>query len=94
MQLIAKHFPPTVYRECYGFEREFFDPQSFFTLHSFARGMTEIHKRGMLVSSIYVPKAFFEVSVPQPWNLPFTRFEHGGFHSHETCLLLALSLHS
>ena len=30
-----RHCPPTLYRECYGFERAFFYSQAFFTLHSF-----------------------------------------------------------
>ena len=37
--------------------------------------MTAIGKRCIVVGSIYVPKAYFEVRVPQPWNLPLTRFE-------------------
>ena len=37
--------------------------------------MRVIHKRGILIGSIYVPKASFEVRIPQPWNLPFTGFE-------------------
>ena len=37
--------------------------------------ITSIHKRGILVGSIYVPKAFFEVRVPQPWNLSLAGFE-------------------
>ena len=39
------------------------------------RWMAAIHKRGILVGSIYVPKASFEVRVPQPWNLPLTGFK-------------------
>ena len=38
-------------------------------------GIPEIHKRGILVSSIDVPKAFYVVRVPQLWNLPLTGFE-------------------
>ena len=37
--------------------------------------MTAIHKRGIVVGSIYVFKASFEVRVPQPWNLPLTGLE-------------------
>ena len=37
--------------------------------------ITAIHKRGILVGSIYVPKASFEVRVPKPRNLPLTGFE-------------------
>ena len=37
--------------------------------------ITPIHKKGILVGSIYVPKASFEVKVPQPWNLPLAGFE-------------------
>ena len=37
--------------------------------------MTAIHKRGILVGSIYVPKTSFEVRIPQTWNLPHTGFE-------------------
>ena len=36
--------------------------------------MTAIHKRGILVGSIYVSKASFKVRVPQPWNLSLTGF--------------------
>ena len=31
--------------------------------------ITAINKRGTLVGSTYMPKASFEVRVPQPWNL-------------------------
>ena len=34
-----------------------------------------IHKSSILVGSIYVPKASFEVRVLQPWNLPLTGLE-------------------
>ena len=37
--------------------------------------MTAIHKRGILVGSIYATKVSFEVRVPQPWNLSLTGFE-------------------
>ena len=36
---------------------------------------TAIHKRGILVDSIYVPKTSFKVRLPQLWNLPVTGFE-------------------
>ena len=36
------------------------------------RMTTAILKRDLVVGSIYVPKASFEVRVPQPWNLPLT----------------------
>ena len=37
--------------------------------------VTAIHKRDIVVGSIYVPKVSFEVKVPQPRNLPLTGFE-------------------
>ena len=37
--------------------------------------MTAIHKGGIVVGSIYVSKASFEVRVPWLWNLPLTGFE-------------------
>ena len=37
--------------------------------------ITAIHKRGILVGSIYVPNSSFEVRVPQSGNLPLTGFE-------------------
>ena len=37
--------------------------------------ITTIHKRGILVGSIYVSKASFEARVPQPWNLSLAGFE-------------------
>ena len=125
MPLIARYFPPTLYCNYYGSEREFFTlrrflpctPSCWFSgfhgansltanlagpqahhrnivLAQLLRQMTAIHKRGMLVGFIYVPKTFFEVRVTQPWNLPFNGFEPGEFHSNETCLLLVLNLHS
>ena len=71
-------------------ERVFYS-QAFFTLPSKVPGLhsdhrniapaqllfwiTAIHKRGILIGSVYVPKASFKVKVPQPWNLPLTGFE-------------------
>ena len=68
-----------------------FYSQAFFTLPSKVPGLhsdhrniaqaqlliwiTAIHKRGILIGSVYVPKASFKVKVPQPWNLPLTGFE-------------------
>ena len=37
--------------------------------------MTAIHKGAIVVGSIYVSKASFEVRVPWLWNLPLTDFE-------------------
>ena len=37
--------------------------------------MTAIHKRGILLGSVYMPKSPFEVRVPQTWDLPLTDFE-------------------
>ena len=37
--------------------------------------MTAIHKRGILVGSIYVPKVSFEVRVPHPWTLSLIGFK-------------------
>ena len=37
--------------------------------------ITAIYKRDIVVGSIYVSKAAFEVRLPQPWNLSLTVFE-------------------
>ena len=101
-----RHFPPTLYRECYGFEKALFTLRRFLPytpsccfqdlpgalsspsrvagLHAGHRNialvrllcwMTAIHKRVMLVGSIYLSKTSFEVTAPEPWNLPLTGFE-------------------
>ena len=53
--------------------------------------ITTIHIRGIMVGSIYVPKASFEIRFPQPWKLVLNLC---GFHSHgpsshwfRTCIL-------
>ena len=41
-----------------------------------------INKRGILVGSIYMPKASFEVKVPQPWNLLLASLKPTFLKSH------------
>ena len=80
-QTLPIHPLPRVHQ----FERAFFTlPTKVPGFHSDHRNIAParlffwiiaIHKRGILIGSIYEAKASFKVKVPQPWNLSLTGFE-------------------